>query len=180
MMTTGSPSTPSSFCKSLLSVALLLLIHHSDAAVTVSRNCPVMTRPIGRSLRDCWIDSQSILETVVNKFPVKKDNVCLDEHQTLQSNKQLGIELMGTLDTIYCFGTQKHQDLGFDTIQKINNIHRSISEIIDSPDVCIPDMVFPSNMCFTKIDVDNYDVLYQTILRQLALLERLSMSLLVV
>ena len=43
-----------------------------------------------RSIQDCWKDTQTILGTVVSKFAVKKD-VCLDEHQNLQSNKQLGI-----------------------------------------------------------------------------------------
>ena len=63
------------------------------------------------------------------------------------------------------------------TIQKINDVHRSMSEIIDSPDVCVPDMEFPSVDCFVDINLDDYDILYQSIIRQLALLERLSMSL---
>ena len=86
-------------------------------------------------------------------------------------------ELMGTLETIYCFGIGKHKELGFSTIQTINDVHRSLSEIIDSPDVCVPDMDFPSVDCFMDINLDDYDILYQSIVRQLALLERLSMSL---
>ena len=86
-------------------------------------------------------------------------------------------ELMGTLEKIYCFGKGKHKELGYNSIQTINAIHRSISEIIDSPDVCVPDMDFPSVDCLTEIDLDDYDILYQSIVRQLALLERLAMSL---
>ena len=96
---------------------------------------------------------------VLDKLDVKED-FCLDPKAGRISNRKLGVELMRTFQTTYCFALLRNKLFDEKSISHVNNIQRSVSEIIDAPMVCVGDGDFKVVECW-NMNFQNDDLLYK-------------------
>ena len=159
----------------LLGMVLLLQTSTQLPSYRTSKSkCSNAPRPLNKPIRACW-DYTRRLETTLLEETDAKTDVCLNVMLDVDNHK-LGVEIMRTSKTIYCFGIARGSEFsGDDFIQNINGIWTSKSEIVEDPDVCVQDGDYSDVHC-PDMDLSDLSFLYYNVVEQVSLLEELFMG----
>jgi hypothetical protein len=133
--------------------------------------CPGTPRPVNKSISACWSYTKRLETTLIEQAAVKMD-ICLETGRSFD-NHQLGVELMRTSKTIYCFGVFNHNRFsGDEFIRNINSIWTSTAEIIEDTNVCVTEGDYKNIDCM-DLDLSDFNTLYFNVAEQARLLESL-------
>ncbi|KAL5272578.1 hypothetical protein ACHWQZ_G000695 [Mnemiopsis leidyi] len=158
---------------SFVALALILIFHSSSSLSTYkalkASKCVDTPRPVNKSIKACWDYTRNLATTLVDKAGVKTD-VCIDPSSS-QDSHDLGVELMRTSKTIFCYGIV-HGITISELTSDINGMWTSISEIIEDPNICVLDGDYKSVHC-PDLALSDLDVMYLTIAEQAHILEGL-------
>ena len=157
-------------CLFAIIVVFLKNLEVGTDAAAVRGECPNVPKPLNRSIKACWDNTNDIKTSFMKRNNGLKTEICVPRRDDI-SEKERGLEIVKTASHLYC-ATRKSY-FSESEISKLNIMILSLNEIIRNPKICATATAhFPPTDCSVYSVVDNQDI-FKALVEQIQLLEAL-------